>query len=134
MEKEISFYEFQSVRNVAKAIDPLIREQGVIEAKIEKAKEDFEAKVAKLQQDYQKVQQDIDGYEEGIVRIIGFHVLDLVKKVIEPGIDKNGKETKTTKYLPTDRVRYNEATKRYVISMPDAEQTEHDNPEVPSFQ
>ena len=55
---------------------------------------------------------------------IGFHVTDLVKKVIEPTGKtdaKTGKPIKVTKYLPTEIVSYDEATKEYVITVPENE-------------
>jgi len=51
--------------------------------------------------------------------VIGFPVDALVKKVIEPGVDVNGQPKKTTKYLPTDIVSYDEKHKQYVITLPD---------------
>ena len=57
--------------------------------------------------------------EAGILQIIGFHVDDLVKKVIETSQDKNGKEVKITKYLPTEIVSYDKDSKQYIISVPD---------------
>jgi len=53
-------------------------------------------------------------------------VADLVKKVIEPTgktDPKTGKPIKVTKYLPTDIVSYDEATKEYVITVPEEGET-----------
>lgn len=108
MQKRISYTQFQSVRAVAKAIDPIIRERNKLEAKLRSLISEYKDK--KLQ---------IEALEAGIVNVIGFHVEDLVKKVIEPGVDSKGNPTKTTKYLPTDIVTYDEATKQYVITIPD---------------
>ena len=47
----------------------------------------------------------------------------LVKKVIEPGVDVNGLPKKTTKYLPTDIVSYDEKHKQYIISVDDTPTT-----------
>ena len=108
MQKRISYTQFQSVRAVAKAIDPIIRERNKLEAKINA-----------LIQEYKSKNAYIEALEAGIVNVIGFHVEDLVKKVIEPGVDGKGNPTKTTKYLPTSIVSYDEATKQYVITVPD---------------
>ena len=113
MEKRISYFEFQSVKSVAKAIDPMVRE-----------KEKLEAQVKELAEKYKAVQAEIGLYEAGVVKNIGFHVTDLVKKVIEPTGKtdaKTGKPIKVTKYLPTEIVSYDEATKEYVIAVPEDE-------------
>ena len=104
MEKRISFFEFQSVKNVAKAIEPHLREQYKIKAQIEK-----------LAEQYKKEQAAIDALEEGVVKIVGFHVNELVKKVVET----SEKGLKITKYLPTDMVSYDDATKQFVITTVD---------------
>ena len=104
MEKRISFNEFQSVKSVAKAIDPIIRKRESVKNKIEA-----------LVEEYKGYETQIKALEAGIVTIIGFHVEDLVKKVIEPDAHGN----KVTKYLPTDIVSYDNQTKQYVITTPD---------------
>lgn len=108
MQKRISYTQFQSVRAVAKAIDKPLNERKKLEAKINA-----------LIQEYKSKNAYIEALEAGIVNVIGFHVEDLVKKVIEPGVDGKGNPTKTTKYLPTSIVSYDEATKQYVITVPD---------------
>ena len=51
---------------------------------------------------------------------------ELVKKVIEPGVDVNGQPKKTTKWLPTDIVSYDEKHKQYVITTPSFEEAVND--------
>ena len=106
MEKRISYSQFQQVKSAAKMINPNIQ-------KIEALKKKIMPLVAEMRQ-YQALN---DSLEEGIVKVIGFHVTDLVKKVIEPTgtIGKDGKPIKVTKYLPTDLVSYDEQKKVYVI-------------------
>ena len=106
MKKEISYSQFQQVKSAAKMIDPNMR-------KIEALKKKIMPLVAEMKQ-YQALN---DSLEAGIVSVIGFHVSDLVKKVIEPtgATDKFGKPIKVTKYLPTDIVSYDEQRKVYVI-------------------
>lgn len=99
MEKRISYQQFQSVRAVAKAIDPIQRKQKLVRDKIEA-----------LANEYKGYTAQIEALETGIVQIIGFHVSDLVKKVYEG---------KLSKYVPTDNVTYDEVTKQYVITTPD---------------
>ena len=113
MEKRISYQQFQSVRSVAKAIDPIYRKLKPIEEKIKA-----------LAEEYKGYQAQIDALEAGILQIIGFHVSDLVKKVIEPGVDGKGNPIKTTKYLPTNIVSYDEQHKQYIITVPDNEDTQ----------
>lgn len=106
MRKEISYSQFQQVKSAAKMIDPNMR-------KIEALKK----KVMPLVEEMKQYQALNDSLEAGIVSVIGFHVSDLVKKVIEPTgtIGKDGKPIKVTKYLPTDIVSYDEQRKVYVI-------------------
>ena len=135
MEKRIPFFHFQSVKSVAKAIDPYLKTMDKLksdvlaikeayEAKQAKLKAEFEEKAAKVKQEYDNCQLQIDSLETGILQVTGFHVAELVKKVIEPTgktDPKTGKPIKVTKYLPTDIVSYDETAKEYVISVPDAE-------------
>ena len=115
MKKEISYSQFQQVKSAAKMIDPNMR-------KIEALKKKIMPLVAEMKQ-YQALN---DSLEAGIVSVIGFHVSDLVKKVIEPtgAVGKDGKPIKVTKYLPTDIVTYDEQKKVYVIETKDAPETE----------
>lgn len=108
MEKRISYSEFQSVKSVAKSCDPMITKRNKLKAKIEE-----------LAKEYKSCDDYISTLEAGVVKIIGFRVEQLVKKVIEPGVDTNGQPKKTTKYLPTDMVSYDEQHKQYVINIPD---------------
>ena len=113
MEKRISYDQFQSVKRVAQACNPLMVKREKIRAKIEsltKEYEDYDTQIASL--------------EAGIKQVIGFRVEELVKKIIEPGIDGNGQPKKTTKYLPTNIVSYDEDKKQFVITMPDEEPEE----------
>lgn len=115
MEKRISYSQFQQIKSAAKMIDPNMR-------KIEALKK----KILPLINEMKQYQALNDSLEEGIVKVIGFHVADLVKKVIEPtgATDKMGKPIKATKYLPTDIVSYDEQKKEYVINIPEAPATE----------
>jgi hypothetical protein len=139
MEKRIPFFHFQSVKSVAKAIDPYLKTMDKLksdvlaikeayEAKQAKLKAEFEEKATKVKQEYDNYQLQIDSLETGILQMTGFHVAELVKKVIEPTgktDSKTGKPIKVTKYLPTDIVSYDENTKEYVVTVPDeGEQTE----------
>lgn len=108
MEKRISFDQFQSVKRVAQACNPLMVKREKIKAKIEA-----------LTKEYKDYDTQIASLEVGIKQVVGFRVEELVKKVIEPGIDANGQPKKTTKYLPTDIVSYDEKHKQYVITITD---------------
>ena len=115
MEKRISFFEFQSVKSVAKAIEPKLREQAKIKNQMEK-----------LANEYKKCDADIAALESGVVSLIGFHVQDLIKKVVEDTgrVDKEGNNVKVTKYVPTDIVTYDDTAKQYVITTSDGEENE----------
>jgi len=121
MKKEISYSQFQQVKSAAKMIDPNMR-------KIEALKK----KIMPLVEEMKQYQALNDSLEAGIVSVIGFHVSDLVKKVIEPtgATGKDGKPIKVTKYLPTDIVSYDEQRKVYVIET--AEDTNTPTTEIPA--
>lgn len=108
MEKRISFDQFQSVKRVAQACNPLMTKRDKIKAKMEALTAEFES-----------YDTQIASLEAGIKQVVGFRVEELVKKVIEPGVDANGQPKKTTKYLPTDIVSYDESKKQFVITIPD---------------
>lgn len=108
MEKRISFDQFQSVKRVAQACNPLMVKREKIKAKIEA-----------LNKEYNDYDTQIASLEAGIKLVVGFRVEELVKKVIEPGVDANGQPKKTTKYLPTDIVSYDENKKQFIVSIPD---------------
>ena len=115
MEKRISFNQFQQVRSAAKMIDPLKRKMDPLEKKIKA-----------LAAEYKAYQTQVEALEAGIVQILGFHVSDLVKKVIEPTgkSDGKGKPITVTKYLPTDIVTYDEQKKQFVITSKEEESAE----------
>lgn len=122
MEKRISFFEFQSVKSVAKAIEPKLREQAKIKNQMEK-----------LANEYKKCDADIAALESGVVNLIGFHVKDLVQKVVEETgrVDKEGNAVKVTKYVPTDIVTYDDTAKQYVIKTSDEETPAEEPVEAP---
>lgn len=145
MEKRISFFQFQSVKNVAKAIDPKLKEKATLQKKAIALKQELEAKQAKLQkeidektskmeQEFKDCQTQIDLLEAGIVQTLGFHVSDLVKKVIEPTGKtdaKTGKALTVTKYIPTEIVSYDEKAKEFVVTVNDENATVEE-PECPN--
>lgn len=110
MEKRISYSQFQQVKSAAKMMDPNMR-------KIESLKN----KIMPLVEEIKSLQALNDSLGEGIVKIVGLPVYDLVKKIIEPtgATGRDGKPIKVTKYLPTDIVTYDEAKKQYVITIPE---------------
>jgi hypothetical protein len=87
--------------------------------------EALKKKIMPLVNEMKTLQSLNDSLEEGIVKVIGIPVYQLVKKVIEPtgAVGKDGKPIKVTKYLPTDIVSYDEQKKQYVIQIPDDEDT-----------
>ena len=115
MEKRISYDQFQSVKRVAQACNPLAVKRDKIRAKIEA-----------LAAEYKDYDTQISSLEAGIKQVVGFRVEELVKKVIEPGVDVNGQPKKTTKWLPTDIVSYDEKHKQYVITTPSFEEAVND--------
>ena len=145
MEKRISCSQLMIVKNVAKAIDPIMRQKVTIQTKINNIEEDFKKKeeeeMLKLKQrleenkakklealntEMQTKDGQIEALESGVIKIVGFHVSDLVKKVIEPTgkTDDKGNPIKVTKYITTDMVSYDEQKKEYVITAPDENTSE----------
>lgn len=110
MEKRISYDQFMSVKRVAQAVNPLVMKRDKLKKKMDT-----------LQQEYNDYDAQIATLESGIKQVIGFRVQELVKKVIEPGVDGKGNPTKTTKYLPTDIVSYDTDKRQYVISVAEPE-------------
>lgn len=108
MEKRISVNQFRSIVRVAQACNPLVTKRDTIRRKIEA-----------LASEYKDYDSQIKSLEAGIVNVVGFRVEQLVNKVIEPGIDCNGNAKKTTKYVPTSIVSYDNQKKQYVITVPD---------------
>ena len=82
-------------------------------------REKIKAKIEALNKEYNDYDTQIASLEAGIKQVVGFRVEELVKKVIEPGVDANGQPKKTTKYLPTDIVSYDENKKQFIVSIPD---------------
>ena len=135
MEKRISFFQFQSIKNVAKAIDPKLKERAALQRKAVALKAELDDKKARLQREIDRktgaleaeftaCEQQINLLEAGIVQTLGFHVSDVVKKVVEPTGKtdaKTGKALTVTKYLPTDNVKYDEQTKEYIVSIMDSD-------------
>jgi len=124
MEKRISFFEYQNAVSVARIIDPYLRQKEEAEtqkAKLEEELSKITAKLETVQEAINKNQKEIDSYEEGIVRIIGFHVTDLVKKVMVPTgkTTPAGKPAMTAEFVPTEIVTHDEANKQYIITIPE---------------
>lgn len=147
MEKRITFFQFQSIKAVAKAIDPKLREKVALQKKAIALKAELDDKKARLQKEidektsklkaeFDACEAQINALEAGIVQTIGFKVTDLVKKVIEPTGKtdaKTGKPIKVTKYLPTDIISYDEQAKEYIITIPDEDENPKDpEPECPT--
>ena len=104
MEKRISFYEFQSIKHVAEAMEPLLKKKARVEAEIKN-----------LGEQYKGIDTQLKSYEAGVVSVIGLPVSKLVVRTTVT--DKNGNPVK--KFMPTDIVSYDEKTKQYVINVPD---------------
>lgn len=121
MQKRISYRDFQAVKSVAKAIDPKVRERESLKKKIEA-----------LAMEYKRAEEQINLLEAGIVNTLGIRVTDAVRKEITvTGTDpKTGKPIKSTKYVLTSNVSYDEAKKQYIIDLPD--EPKEENIQVPS--
>lgn len=122
MEKRISFYAFQNVVSVAKLIDPYLRQMEKAQTQHDKLVESIsklENKLKKSADELSKLQSEINSYEEGIVEHIGFHTTDLVQKVMVPTgkTTPEGKPAMTAEFKPTANVKYDEATKQFIVTL-----------------
>lgn len=118
MEQQISPRDFQSIINVAKACDPIFKKREKAQEAIRKASKELR----RVTHEWQIYEEQITLYEQGVVENTGYHVTDLVKKVVEPSVDSLGKEHKSTKFIPTDKVRYDQYLGKYIINTPEKEQ------------
>lgn len=111
MQTTIKVAQYRTLVRVAQACDPEIT-----------AKNRCLAKIEALQNEVDQHQKQIDAFDAGVRNLTGFPVEALIRKVIISGTDANGKPTKTTKYVPTDIVTYDEKNKEYIITTPGEEQ------------
>ena len=124
MEKRISYFEYQNAVSVAKIIDPMVREKAKALEQYDKLVDQHNKLLAKVEEKaaaLQALDGEIDAYQAGIVKYIGFPVTELVQKVMVPTgkMTPEGKPAMTAEFKPTDKVRYDEASKEYVITVPD---------------
>ena len=124
MEKRISYFEYQNAVSVAKLIDPMVREKAKALEQYDKLVDQHNKLMAKVEQKaatLQALDSEIEKYQSGIVKYIGFPVTDLVQKVMVPTgkMTPEGKPAMTAEFKPTDKVKYDEATKEYIITTPD---------------
>ena len=124
MEKRISYFEYQNAVSVAKIIDPMVRERAKAQEQYDKLVDQHNTLMAKVEQKaaaLQALDSEIEKYQSGIVKYIGFPVTDLVQKVMVPTgkMTPEGKPAMTAEFKPTDKVKYDEATKEYIITVPD---------------
>lgn len=120
MEKRISFFEYQNAVSVAKIIDPFLRQREKVQSQYDKLLEQQSKLLDKIKEsgsELVKLDKEIDAYEAGIVKYIGFHTTDLIKKVMVPTgkMTPEGKPAMTAEFKPTSIVRYDAATKEYII-------------------
>ena len=125
MEKRITYFEWQNALSVAKIIDPMIREKIKVQEQYDKLADQHSKLMSKIGEKAASIQaldKEIEAYQAGIVKYIGAPVTDLVQKVMIPTgkMTPEGKPAMTAEFKPTDRVKYDDTTKEYIITMPDA--------------
>ena len=130
MEKRISFFEYQNAVSVAKIIDPYLRQKEKVQSQYSKLLEQQSKLLSKIDEtghELSKLDKEINAYEAGIVKLLGFHTTDLIQKVMVPTgkMTPEGKPAMTAEFKHTNIVKYDEATKEYVITKPDPD---HDMP------
>lgn len=109
----INVRNFNSIKNTAKSIQPLVTKQNKLKEKI-----------AALQDEIEALNNEIDLWETPVKAMTGGLTSSmLVKRVIEAtgDVDKNGNEVKITKWLPTEMVQYDETKKVYIVNEPNGE-------------
>lgn len=124
MEKRISYFEYQNAVSVAKIIDPMVREKTKALEQYDKLVDQHNKLMAKVEEkaaELTALDKEIDAYQAGIVKYIGFPVTDLIQKVMVPTgkMTPEGKPAMTAEFKPTDKVRYDESTKEYIITIPE---------------
>ena len=124
MEKRISYFEYQNAVSIAKLIDPMVREKAKALEQYDKLVDQHNKLMAKVEQKaatLQALDDEIDKYQSGIIKYIGFPVTDLIQKVMVPTgkMTPEGKPAMTAEFKPTNKVRYDEATKEYIITTSD---------------
>ena len=108
MKKTISNIQFKAIQSIARACNPYISKMKAIDRKI-----------ALLQEENRGYEKEIELLESGIVSLLGVHVTDLMDVVVEPGIDSKGNPTKTTRYVPTRMMQFDENENCYLVEIPD---------------
>ena len=105
--KKISVRNWAAIKRVAQNVNPLVVKRNKAEEKIEALKKEIT-----------DLQMEIECNEAGVKAITGGYCSeDLVNKVVEitDKVNAKGEPVKVTKYVPTDRVEYNEEDKCYYI-------------------
>lgn len=111
MSKTLTTRQFATIKRVAQNVNPLVIKKGKIIDKI-----------AKLEEEFKALCEEIEGHEMGIKAITGGYTSEnlVIKKVEDTGkTDKDGNPVKVTKYEPNpDKVYYNEELNVYNIIEP----------------
>lgn len=118
MEKRISYQEFLAAKRTAQICSPLFLKR-----------ENIKKKIDALQEEFNVYDAQIKAFEEGITNLTGLRVEQLIQKVVEPAVNpdgspkltKEGKQAKTTKYVPSSLVQQDKENKQFIISLPDEE-------------
>lgn len=123
MQRRISVTEFRAIKRIAQAVNPLVVKKNKLKGQIEE-----------LVREYKSYEQQIEGMEGGVRNLTdgAYNSEDLIQKIIEPNgkFDKDGKALKDTKYLPTDKLVYDDITKAWFINMPEPEPVTENEPEM----
>lgn len=120
--KTISVRQFATIKRVAQNVNPLVVKKNKIAAKI-----------SELNEEYNAINEEIEGHEMGIKALTGGLISEdlITKKVEDTGkVDKDGRPIKITKYEPKEgAIAFNEETKVYEILVGEASVSEEVAPE-----
>lgn len=114
--KTITVRNFAAVKRTAMNVNPLVTKKNKCLAKMQELNDEILA-----------LEEEINGYEGGVIALTGHKSEELVRKVVTKidKFDKEGKQLTKTEYVPTDIVSFNEETKMYEIH-----EVELDNPSI----
>lgn len=112
--KTISTRQWATIKRIAQSVQPMVSK-----------KEALQKKIKDLAEEYQSLEAQIDGFEQGIKALCeGLSSEQLVIRtvsVVPDRFDKDGKPLKKVSYEPTSLVQYNEQANNYTIILPEEE-------------
>lgn len=103
---ELSTRKWAVIKKTAQILQPNIAK-----------KQKLENQIAKLREELETTKEQILQWDGAIVSMTGYSTEELIKRVVEPTdkLSADGKTFTITKWIPSDRVRFNEENNTYEI-------------------